>query len=392
MPDAVIVSACRTAIGTSRKGTLADTEASVLALAVIQESLLRSGIAAKDIDSLILSEALYGGGVIARYAALEAGLSNVPGLAQNRHCASGLAAVETGAGSIMAGMDRVVIAGGVHSYSTSPVSKKRVIGTDDWSDWMAPTHPDSTDAPASDMSITVGWNTAKIAGISREEMDAWAQRSHDRAIAAIDDGRFAQEVVPLKVTTRNGSSVVFEVDEHPRRGSSIEKLAALKPLHPEIPDFSITAGNASGINDAAAAVVLTSDGFAADHGLTSLARVRSWASAGVDPYETGMAPTVAIPKALERAGLSLNDVALWEINEAFAVVPVAACKVLDIDPALVNISGSGCSLGHPIAASGVRMVTTLIYDLQRRGGGIGVASMCAGGGMGAALVIEVPAG
>ena len=138
--------------------------------------------------------------------------------------------------------------------------------------------------------------------------------------------------------------------------------------------------------------MLTSDGFAAGHGLAPLGTVRSWASVGVDPYETGMAPTVAIPKALAKAGLAVSDVALWEINEAFAVVPVAACKVLDIDPALVNVSGSGCSLGHPIAATGARMLTTLVYDLRRRGGGIGVASMCAGGGMGSAVVVEVPAG
>ncbi len=144
------------------------------------------------------------------------------------------------------------------------------------------------------------------------------------------------------------------------------------------------------MNDAAAALTLTSDGFAAAHGLTPLATVRSWASIGVTPYENGIAPTIAIPKALARAGLDISDVALWEINEAFASVPIAACKILGIDPDLVNISGSGCSLGHPIAASGARMVTTLIYDLQRRGGGIGVATMCAGGGMGAALVIEVP--
>jgi acetyl-CoA C-acetyltransferase len=229
-------------------------------------------------------------------------------------------------------------------------------------------------------------------GISREEMDAWALGSHQRAIAAIDEGRFAKEIVPIKVTTSDGSTVVFEVDEHPRRGTSLEKLASLKPIHPEIPDFSITAGNASGVNDAASALVLTSDRFAADHGLAPLATVRSWASVGVNPYDTGMAPTVAIPKALSRAGLNVGDVDLWEINEAFAVVPVAACKVLDIDPTLVNISGSGCSLGHPIAATGARMATTLIYDLQRRGGGIGVASMCAGGGMGSALVIEVAPG
>jgi acetyl-CoA acetyltransferase family protein len=382
MPDAVIVSACRTAIGTSFKGTLVDTDATVLGAAVVRESLDRTGIPAADFDGLFLAESLYGGGVLARYIAVEAGLPTVPGLAENRHCASGLAAIETAAGSIMAGMDQAVIAGGVHSMSTAPTATKRTLGTADYVSWMSPSHPDTPDAPAFDMSITVGWNTAKIAGISREEMDAWALRSHERAIAAIDEGRFIGEIVPIKVTTGDGAAVVFEVDEHPRRGTSMERLAGLKPLHPEIEGFSITAGNAS-------ALVLTSDAFAADRGLTALATVRSWASVGVDPYETGMAPTIAIPKALSRAGLTLADVDLWEINEAFASVPVAACKVLDIDPELVNISGSGCSLGHPIAATGARMVTTLINDLARRGGGIGVASMCAGGGMGSALVIEV---
>jgi acetyl-CoA acetyltransferase family protein len=389
MTDAVIVSACRTAIGTARKGTLTETDAATLARAVVDESMQRTGLAPKDIDDLILAESLYGGGVIARYVALEAGLEHVPGLAANRHCAGGLAAVEMAAASIMAGMDDAVIAGGTQSTSTEPKEKKRVAGTTDWVDWRSFSHPDSPEAPTFDVSITVGWNTANLAGISREEQDAWAHRSHQRAIAAIDEGRFAQEIVPIKVTTSDGSAVVFDVDEHPRRGSTLEKLASLEGLHPEIPEFSVTAGNASGINDAASAVVITSDRFAADHGLTPLAKIRSWSNIGVTPYENGIAPTVAIPKALSRAGLTVADVDLWEINEAFATVPIAACKILDIDPERVNISGSGCSLGHPIAATGARMVTTLIYDLQRRGGGIGVASMCAGGGMGAALVIEV---
>src|SRR3984957_17133962 len=174
MPDAVIVSACRTAIGTHRKGTLTETDSVALARAVVDESMQRPGLAPKDIDDLVLSESLYGGGVIARYVALEAGLTNVAGLALNRHCAAGLAAVETAAASIMAGMDDAIIAGGTQSSSTSPTEKKRVIGTQDWADWMSPSHPDSPEAPAVDMSITVGWNTAKIAGISREEQDAWA--------------------------------------------------------------------------------------------------------------------------------------------------------------------------------------------------------------------------
>ncbi len=391
MPDAVIVSAVRTAIGTARKGTLSETDASALALPVIEEALARTGLAPADIDDLILAESLYGGGVIARYAAVVAGMDTVPGLAHNRHCASGMAAVQTASASIMAGMDSAVIAGGVQSSSTSPREKRRIVGTDEWEDWMSPSHPETPEAPAFDMSITVGWNTAARVGATREDMDAWALRSHQRAIAAIDEGRFAEEIVPVKVTTKDGSAVVFETDEHPRRGSTMEKLASLQPLHPEIEGFSITAGNASGINDAASALVLTSDAFAADHGLSPLATVRSWASVGVEPKETGMAPTTAIPKALARAGLTVSDVDLFEINEAFASVPIACVRLLDLDEDSVNISGSGCSLGHPIAATGARMLTTLVYDLARRGGGIGVAAMCAGGGMGSATVIEVAA-
>ena len=220
-------------------------------------------------------------------------------------------------------------------------------------------------------------------------MDAWALRSHQRAVAAIDGGRFVEEIVPLKVTTSDGTSVVFDTDEHPRRDSSLERLASLKPLHPEIPSFSITAGNSSGINDAAASLILTSDEIAAENDITSLATVLSWASVGVDPIRTGLAPVEAIPKALERAGLRVGDVDLFEINEAFASVCVATSKLLGIDQDIINVSGSGCSLGHPVACSGARMITTLIFELRRRGGGIGVASMCAGGGMGSALVFQV---
>jgi acetyl-CoA C-acetyltransferase len=239
------------------------------------------------------------------------------------------------------------------------------------------------------MSITVGWNTAQAVGITREEMDAWAARSHQRAIAAIDAGRFVDEIVPLKVTLPDGSVIDFSVDEHPRRDTTAEKLAGLKVLHPEIEGFSITAGNSSGTNDAAAAVALVELDYAQANNLGVLATVKAWASAGVAPRDTGLGAVKAIAKVLDRAGLSASDVALWEINEAFASVPIAACREHGIDEEKVNFFGSGCSLGHPIAASGARMVTTLIYELQRRGGGIGVAAMCAGGGQGGAVVIEV---
>jgi acetyl-CoA C-acetyltransferase len=389
MPEAVIVAACRTAIGTSFKGSLTETPATDLAATVVAAALNRSGLDPTLIDDVVLGEVLQGGGDLARYAALAAGLSAVPGLAQQRQCASGLSAVQTAAAGIRAGMDRAVIAGGAESPSTAPVLRRRLPGTQEWQDrWMPPSHPATPEAPVDDMSITVGWNTARIAGLSREEMDSWALRSHRRAIAAIDEGRFAGEIVPVKVRAGTGEEIVFDTDEHPRRGTSLEKLAALKPLHPEIPGFSVTAGNSSGINDAAAALVLTSDRIAEREGLRPLGIVRSWASVGVDPVRTGLAPVDAITKAIDRAGVRLQDVKLAEINEAFASVPIACCNALDIDPETVNISGSGCSLGHPIAATGGRMITTLLNDLRRLGGGIGVAALCAGGGMGSAVVIE----
>jgi len=180
-------------------------------------------------------------------------------------------------------------------------------------------------------------------------MDAWAYRSHMRAIAGIDNGSFTAEIVPIEVTRRDGTTFTFAVDEHPRRGTSMEKLASLKPLHPEIEGFSITAGNAAGVNDGAAAIVVTSRSFAEERGLGPQAIIRAWASAGVPPADTGLAPSIAIPKALDRAGLKIDDIALWEINEAFASVPVAVTRELGIDDAIVNVLGSGCSLGHPVA-------------------------------------------
>jgi len=390
MPDAVIVSAVRTAIGTARRGTLADTPAEVLAQVVLEESIARSGLSPELIEDVVFAESMYGGGDVARYAAVNAGLLGVAGQAVNRHCAGSLTSVGIAAGSIRSGMDRAVVAGGVQASSLTPQLRQRVPGTDsDFVDWYPPTHPDSPEAPNMDMSITVGWTTAQAAGVSREEMDAWAFRSHERAIAAIDAGRLTEEIVPVKALRKDGSYVDFSVDEHPRRGSTLEKLASLKVLHPEIEGFSITAGNSSGVNDAAAALTLVDDELARAEGLTPLATVRAWAAVGIDPRLTGMGVVDVIPKVLARAGVSLGDVALWEINEAFASVPVAACKQLGIDEEIVNTSGSGCSLGHPVAASGARMLTTLVHDLRRRGGGIAVAAMCAGGGQAGAVVIEV---
>jgi acetyl-CoA acetyltransferase family protein len=389
MSDPVIVSTARTAIATARKGTLANTTGEELASFILRETVRRSGLDPALLDDVIFAESQYGGGDLARYAAVVAGLTEVPGQAVNRHCAGSLTAIGNAAGSIKSGMDRAVVAGGVEATSMSPLLRQRVPFTaDDYRDWYPASHPDSPQAPNTDMSISVGWNTAKAAGITREQMDAWAYRSHMRAIEAIDAGKFTEEIAPITVTAPDGSVREFAVDEHPRRSSTLEKLASLKVLHPEIPGFSITAGNSSGVNDAAAAVTITRQELAEAEGLAAMATVRAWASAGVDPALMGFGAIQAAAKVTERAGVPVKDVLLWEINEAFASVPVAACKEFGLNEDNVNVSGSGCSLGHPVAASGARMVITLIHELRRRGGGIGVASMCAGGGQGGAVLIE----
>ncbi|MDH3008767.1 MULTISPECIES: thiolase family protein [Gordonia] len=391
MTEAVIVSAVRTPIGTARKGALANTTALELAHEVVGETLRRSTVDPGRVEDIIFAESGWGGGDIARHAAVTNGMPRVPGQAINRHCAGSLASVGNAAAAIRADMNDVVIAGGVQSTSTAPTMRWRVPGTaDEYVDnWLSPTHPDSTEAPNRDMSITVGWNTARAADIDREAMDRWALRSHQRAVAAIDAGLFDDEIVAVKALQLDGSYRDFGVDEHPRRSSTYEKLASLAPLHPEIDGFSITAGNASGVNDAAAALTLANAELAEAEGWPVLARIRSWAAVGIEPALMGLGVVDVVPLALRKAGVELDDVAVWEINEAFASVPIAACRRLGIDEDKVNMLGSGCSLGHPVAASGARMLTTLTHQLRRSGGGVGVAAMCAGGGQAGAVVLEV---
>ncbi|MBA4022660.1 MAG: acetyl-CoA C-acyltransferase [Gordonia sp.] len=390
--EAVIVAGARTPVGTSFKGTLRDTTAMELAEVVVAEVQKRSGLEPSQIDDIILAESNYGGGDVARHAAVVTGMTQVPGQAINRHCAGSLTAVGNAAAQIISGAERAIIAGGTQSISTSPLQSFRTPGTVDefTNKWMPPTHPDSPEAPNMDMSITVGWNTATELDLTREEMDAWALRSHQRAVAAIDSGAFVDEIIPVSARQQDGTFVEFTTDEHPRRDTTAERLAGLKTLHPEIEGFSITAGNSSGINDAAAAVMVVGSDLAASEELEVLATVKAWAATGINPAHTGLAVLDVIPKVLDRAGIGVSDVALWEINEAFAAVPVAACKKLGISDDIVNVLGSGCSIGHPVAASGARMILSLINELRRRGGGYGVAAMCAGGGQAGAVVIDVP--
>jgi len=388
MKNPVIVQALRTPIGRARKGSLITKDAFALAQVVVAAVVERAKIDPSEIDDIIIAESLQGGGVIARHTAVVLGLEQVPGLATNRHCAASLGAIASGAGSIAAGMDRVVLAGGTESLSTMPTCLKARSPGADPQQWMSPSHPETPEAPIFDMSITVGHNTAVEAGLSRTDVDQWAIYSHARAIESIDAGAFASQIVPVEVNGPGGQVRRFDTDEHPRRGLTLEGMAELKLLHPEIDGFTVTAGNAAGINDAAAAVMLTDADYAVSNGMQPLAAIRSWAAVGVAPRRTGMAPIDAIPKALARAGVRQDEIDLFEINEAFCSVPVATTRALGIDRDICNVNGSGCSLGHPIAATGARMVVTMVHELRRRGARLGCVSMCAGGGMGMAMVLE----
>ena len=388
MTEALIISTARTPIGRARKGTLAGVDVFELAEVALHAAWERSGIDLGDVDDLILAESLQGGGVVGRNVAVRLGMTAVPGMAVNRHCASGLSAIATGAAGIRAGMDQVVLAGGAESLSTSPTSLKRN-AEGEYKPWMSPPNESTPEAPSFDMPLTVGENTAREMGLSRRDVDEWAVYTQGRAIASIDSGAFADEIVPVTVVRPDGEKVEFSVDEFPRRGVTLESLATLPVLRPDLPNPTVTAGNSAGLNDAAAAVMLASNDYVTAHGLSAMARVRSWAAVGIEPARTGLAPTLAIPKALERAGLQLRDIDLFEINEAFCSVPVAAVRALGIPQEIVNVNGSGASLGHPIAATGSRMVITMIHELRRRGATLGCVSMCAGGGMGSAMIIEL---
>lgn len=388
MGEAVIVAACRTAVGDAFKSPLGRLPIQEIGKVAVLEALERSGMPGEDLDDIVLGEVMHGGGAVARYLAVDAGLTHVPGMAVQRHCATGLQAITSVAADIRAGMTRAAIAGGAENMTQTPVTHQR--SPEGLVPWTSFTHPDTPDAPAMDMGVTVGENTAHECGITREEQDAWALRSHQRAIVAIDEGRFDDEIVPVEVEVDadgDGDTIVFDTDAHPRRDTSLEKLAALRPAFAE--DGTVTAGNSSSLNDGAAAVVVVDAGYADEHGLEPLAIIRGWAAVGVEPRRTGLAPTLAVPKVLDRLGMRLADIDLVELNEAFASMSVACTRLLELDPDTVNVNGGAVALGHPVAATGARLLVTLVHELRRRGGGNGIVTMCAGGGMGAATVVEV---
>jgi acetyl-CoA acetyltransferase family protein len=390
MGDPVIVSYVRTAVADARRGGLANTSIYDLGKAVVAEAIKRSSVPSEDIEDLVMGEVLHGGGDLARYIAVELGLIDVPGLANMRACASGLQAINTAAADIKSGMIGAAVAGGLESMTQTPAVFRA--SPQPWggmTPWMSDSHPATPDAPNRLMGITVGENTAEKYGITRQAQDEWSLASHQRAVAAIDAGKFAEEIIPVEVKDRQGTVTVVDTDEHPRRDTSLEKLAALPPLFKE--GGTVTAGNSSSLNDAAAALVVVDRSYAEDHGLPVLGVIKSWASVGVPPRDTGMAPSLAIPKACQRAGISVGDLRLVEINEAFAAMAVACTQLLELSHDQVNVNGGAVGIGHPVAASGARILGTLVMELRRSGGGFGAASLCAGGGMGTATVVEVPA-
>ena len=397
MPDyepAVILSACRTPIG-SFGGSLKDFSAVDLGAIVIREAVRRADVKPVDLGDVIMGCVLQAGtGMnVARQAAIKAGVpQEVPAETVNRVCGSGLQSVVHAVEATRVGYTDLVLAGGTESMTNAPYILKGAR----WGFRMG--HGEVYDSMLLEgltcamggchMGMTAE-NIASRFNVTREEQDSYAAESQRRAESAVKAGLFRDEIVPVQIPQKKGDPIVFDTDEYPRAGTTAEKLAGLKPAFKK--DGTVTAGNASGINDGAAAVVVATAERAAKLGRKPLAHILSFASTGVDPAIMGMGPVPAVKKALDRAKLKASDIDLFELNEAFAVQAVAVLKELGLSCDKVNTRGGAISLGHPIGASGARVLTTLIHALRAKGGGKGVASLCIGGGMGIAMVVEVAA-
>jgi acetyl-CoA acyltransferase len=392
MTDAVIVSAVRTAVGKAPSGTLRGTRPDDLGAAVIAEALRRApGLEPREIDDVILGCAMPEGeqGLnVARIASLRAGIPvEASAVTINRFCSSGLQAIAFAAERIMCGFASAIVAGGTESMSLVPMTGNKFSPNPT----LAEVYPDVYLSTG-----LVAENHARESGISRAEQDAFALRSHQRAVAAIDAGRFADEIVPVtaaRIDPVHGNSnrpvireVSFATDEGPRRDTSPEALAKLRPaFHAH---GTVTAGNSSQTSDGASAVIVTSGARARELGLPPLGRFVAFATAGVEPERFGIGPVPAIRKVLKLAGLSLEQIDLIELNEAFAAQVLACLKALPIDPDRLNVNGGAIALGHPLGCTGAKLTTTLLYEMKRRGARYGMVTMCVGGGMGAAGIFE----
>ena len=391
MRDVVIVSAARTPIG-SFGGALKSVPTRTLGAIAVKEAIKRAGIKAEDIDEVVLGCVLQGalGQNVARQIAMDAGIpKEVPAMTLNKVCGSGLRAISLAAQMIKAGDADIVVAGGAENMSMAAYA----VPSARWGARMNNTK--MVDMMVNDglwdafndyhMGITAE-NVAEQWGLTREDLDAFSVASQEKAEAAIKAGKFKDEIVPVEIPQRKGDPIIFDTYEHPKFGSTMEKVGKLKPAFKK--DGIVTAANASGINDAGAAVIVMSKEKADELGLTPMCTIKSYASAGVDPSIMGIGPVPSSQKALEKAGLTIDDIDLIEANEAFAAQSLAVGKDLGIDPAKLNVNGGAIALGHPIGASGCRILITLIHEMAKRDAKTGLATLCIGGGQGTAIVVE----
>lgn len=391
MKNVVIASACRTPLG-SFGGTLKNIGAADLGAVAVREAVKRAGVPAESVEEVYFGDVLQAGlgQNVARQVALKAGLPiESTATTINIVCGSGLKSVAVGANAIKSGEVDVVVCGGVENMSSAPY----VMPNARWGARMNNTV--MVDAVVNDglwdafndyhMGVTAE-NIADQWNITREEQDAFAVKSQNRAETAIKADRFQEEIVPVTIPQRKGDPVIFDTDEFPRFGTTIEKLAKLRPAFQK--DGTVTAGNASGINDGAAALVLMSEEMAEKLNVKPLAKIVSYATAGVDPSIMGIGPVPASRKALEKAGLDISQVGLVEANEAFAAQSLAVIKELGLNPEITNVNGGAIALGHPVGASGARILVTLLYEMIKRDVKTGLATLCIGGGQGQAMIIE----
>ncbi|WP_053364018.1 acetyl-CoA C-acetyltransferase [Bacillus sp. FJAT-27251] len=389
--DAVIVSAVRTAIG-SFNGSLKNISAPELGAVVIKGALEKAGLGPDQVDEVILGNVLQAGlgQNPARQAALKAGLpETVSSMTINKVCGSGLKAVHLAVQAIVAGDAEVVVAGGMENMSQAPYLLKNArdgfkMGDQKLVDSMI---SDGLWCAFNDyhMGMTAENLCAKYE-IGREEQDQFSAWSQEKAAKAIAEGKFKEEIIPVKIPQRKGDPIVFDVDEYPKKGTTAEKLAGLRAAFKK--DGSVTAGNASGINDGAAVLVVMSRKKAEELGLKPLVTIKGNASAGVDPSIMGIGPVEAVKKALNKAGMTMEEIELIEANEAFAAQSLAVDRELNFNKEILNVNGGAIALGHPIGASGARVLVTLIHEMQRRKAKTGLATLCIGGGQGVATVVE----
>ncbi|BDG37743.1 acetyl-CoA C-acetyltransferase [Saccharococcus caldoxylosilyticus] len=392
MGKTVIVSGVRTPFG-KFGGALQPLTAAELGGIAVKEALARANISGEQVDQVILGTVLQGGQgqLPSRQAMRHAG---IPWEARtetiNKVCASGMRAVTLGDQIIRLGEAEVVVAGGMESMSNAPYILPKArwglrMGDGAVKDLMV---YDGLTCSFTGVHMGVyGGETAKELGISREEQDKWAYRSHQRAIAAMEAGLLAEEIVPVAVPQRKGEPILVAHDESPRKDTSLEKLAKLPPVFD--PQGTVTAGNAPGVNDGAAALVLMSEERAAREGIQPLATILAHTAIAVEAKDFPKTPGLVINELLRKTGKTVADIDLFEINEAFAAVALASIQIAGIDPEKVNVNGGAVALGHPIGASGARIIITLIHELKRRGGGIGIAAICSGGGQGDAIMVQV---